>query len=79
MICRRGGAVAVTIAEPTPGFRGWRERWWGREAEQPFQDWQTAGLPAREKAYAERLAERRATVAREMAEAEAFASKEHGR
>src|SRR6185369_461133 len=25
---RRGEAVAVTIAEPITGFRGWRARWW---------------------------------------------------
>jgi hypothetical protein len=38
-ICRRGGAVAVTISEPITGFRGWRHRWWGRENEVPFPDW----------------------------------------
>lgn len=37
---RKGGAVAVTIAEEIPGFRGWRERWWKREDEIPFPDWQ---------------------------------------
>lgn len=35
-LCRQGGAVAVTIAEPIGGFRGWRERWWKREEEIPF-------------------------------------------
>lgn len=35
---RRGGAVAVTLNEPTPGFRGWRYRWWKYEDERPY-DW----------------------------------------
>lgn len=43
-IARRGGAVACTIPEAIPGFRGLRERWWPREAEQPFPDWKTAGV-----------------------------------
>lgn len=38
---RDGGAVACTIAEPIRGFRGWRYRWWPREAEIPFPDWRT--------------------------------------
>lgn len=38
-ICRRGGAVAVTLAEPVPGFRGLRRRWWDRTVEIPFPDW----------------------------------------
>lgn len=38
-ICRRGGAVAVTIPEPIPGFRGLRKRWWDRSIEVPFPDW----------------------------------------
>ena len=38
-ICRRGGAVAVTLPEPVPGFRGWRRRWWTRDVEVPFPDW----------------------------------------
>lgn len=46
VICRRGGAVACTIAEPVPGFRGLRARWWARPAETPFPDWQTAGIEA---------------------------------
>lgn len=41
---RRGGAVAVTITEPVPGFRGWRYRWWGREAEVAFPGWRTEGV-----------------------------------
>lgn len=43
---RRGGAVAVTIAEPIQGFRGWRYRWWRREAEVPFLAWRTTDVPA---------------------------------
>lgn len=38
-IGRQGGAVACTIAEPIPGFRGLRKRWWDRSIEQPFPDW----------------------------------------
>lgn len=41
-ICRRGGAVAVTIPETIPGFRGLRKRWWEREQEVPFPDWKEA-------------------------------------
>ena len=40
-ICRRGGAVACTIDEPIPGFRGLRKRWWRIEDERPFPDWRT--------------------------------------
>jgi hypothetical protein len=58
-ICRRGGAVAMTITEPVPGFRGWRQRWWEREVETPFPSWQTAELPEKERRRAERMAERR--------------------
>lgn len=43
-IVRRGGAVACTIAEPIPGFRGLKKRWWRREDELPFPDWKTAGV-----------------------------------
>ncbi len=39
-LVRRGGAEAVTIAEPIRGFRGFRYRWWEREQERPFPDWQ---------------------------------------
>ena len=38
-LIRAGNAVAVTINEPIPGFRGWRYRWWKREAERPFAEW----------------------------------------
>lgn len=37
---RGGGAVAVTVAEPIRGFRGWRYRWWDPAIEKPFPDWQ---------------------------------------
>lgn len=40
-ICRRGNAVACTIDEPIPGFRGLRRRWWDRSIEKPFPDWTT--------------------------------------
>jgi hypothetical protein len=40
-LVRRGDAVAVTILEPIPGFRGIRYRWWDRVDEYPFPDWQT--------------------------------------
>lgn len=43
-IGRRGGAVACTIDEVIPGFRGLRERWWAREAEVPFPEWKTWGV-----------------------------------
>ena len=38
-LMREGGAVAVTIATPIQGFRGWRYRWWPREEEMPFPEW----------------------------------------
>jgi hypothetical protein len=38
-IVRGGGAVAVTIREPIPGFRGLRMRWWARDEEYPFPNW----------------------------------------
>ena len=44
VICRRGGAIACTIDKPIPGFRGLEKRWWRREDERPFPDWQTAGI-----------------------------------
>src|SRR3990167_9316431 len=36
---RKSGAVAVTIPETIRGFRGWRYRWWDREAERPYPEW----------------------------------------
>ena len=40
-ICRKGGAVACTIDEPIPGFRGLRKRWWATNMERPFPEWKT--------------------------------------
>lgn len=40
-IVRRGGAVACTIPQPIPGFRGLRVRWWNRDDEQPFENWKS--------------------------------------
>lgn len=42
-LIRRGDAVAVTIPEPIPGFRGFRYRWWDREIEIAFPAWRTDG------------------------------------
>lgn len=44
VICRRGGAIACTIDKPIPGFRGLEKRWWSRDDEQPFANWQTEGI-----------------------------------
>jgi hypothetical protein len=38
-ICRRGNAVACTIDERVPGFRGLKTRWWDRAVEKPFPNW----------------------------------------
>ena len=38
-IIRAGEAVACTLPQPIPGFRGLRVRWWKREDEQPFEKW----------------------------------------
>ncbi len=38
-LLRKGGAVAVTIPDSCPGFRGFRYRWWDRNEEIPFPDW----------------------------------------
>lgn len=35
-LIREGGAVAVTIDQEIPGFRGFRYRWWDHEDERPF-------------------------------------------
>lgn len=40
VIVRKGGAVACTVPFAIPGFRGLRARWWMREVETPFPDWQ---------------------------------------
>lgn len=49
-LCRREGAVAVTVDEEIPGFRGWRQRWWKREDEVPFPNWKfhRVRMPTRE-------------------------------
>ena len=38
-VCRKGGAVAVTIPETIPGFRGLRKRLWERDQEITFMYW----------------------------------------
>lgn len=40
-IVRKGGAVACTIPQIIPGFRGLRVRWWDRKIEIDFPDWRT--------------------------------------
>lgn len=47
VICRKGDAVACTIDKPIPGFRGLEKRWWSREDERPFPEWQTEGVPVK--------------------------------
>jgi hypothetical protein len=42
IVRRRGGAVACTISEEIPGFRGLRKRWWDRDDEVPFPNWKDA-------------------------------------
>jgi len=45
-LVRRGGAVAVTLADGIRGFQGWRYRWWERSDEIPFPNWrQEDGVP----------------------------------
>jgi len=44
-ICRRGEAVACTLAYPVPGFRGLKRRWWDRSDELPFANWDTDKSP----------------------------------
>lgn len=39
-LIRAGGAVALTTPETVRGFQGWRYRWWERETELAFPDWQ---------------------------------------
>lgn len=38
-IGRCAGAVACTLEQPIPGFRGLRRRWWSRADERPFPEW----------------------------------------
>ena len=44
-IIRRGGAVACTISQKIPGFRGLRVRWWSREEEEVYSEWMTDNIP----------------------------------
>lgn len=46
-LVRAGGAVACTIAEVIPGFRGARSRWWDRAIEGSFPTWRTDGVAVR--------------------------------
>jgi hypothetical protein len=39
-LVRRGDAVAVTIPLGVRGFQGYRYRWWRREVEVPFPEWE---------------------------------------
>lgn len=55
-LCRKGGAVAVTIPQAIPGFRGWRTPWWKREDEVPFPRWRIEGVVAKTRAEQETLA-----------------------
>ena len=38
-LIREGGAVAVTIDQVIPGFRGFRYRWWDVKQERAFPEW----------------------------------------
>lgn len=40
-------AEAVTIDERIPSFRGWRYRWWQRQAEREFVEWAWEAVPPR--------------------------------
>lgn len=44
-ICREGRAVACTVNIEIPRFRGLRYRWWEREQEVPFPEWDYLGIP----------------------------------
>jgi len=44
VLCRKAGAVAVTIDREIPGFRGFRYRDWDIAEEKSFPDWKTAGV-----------------------------------
>jgi len=43
-LLRRGGAMAVTLPRAVRGFNGFRYRFWEREEEVPFPEWQTEGV-----------------------------------
>ena len=65
-LVRGGGAAICTVVDtagqpmPVSGFQGVRYRWWQYAYEAPFADWQTHGLPARERVHVERLVRLRA-------------------
>lgn len=40
-IFRMGGAVACTLTDPVPGFRGLKKRWWNRDDEIEFPNWRS--------------------------------------
>jgi hypothetical protein len=46
-LCRKAEAVAVTLAVPFKGFRGWMYRDWAREEERPFPEWAWKGVEAK--------------------------------
>jgi len=48
-LVRGGDAVACTIDEPCPGFRGYKYRTWPREAERPFPDWRKLARAPKER------------------------------
>lgn len=54
-LVRHGDAVAISIPEYIRGFQGWRYRWWDREQELPFPNWQDPDA-----ALFERIATKRA-------------------
>ncbi len=45
-LIRAGDAVAMTIPGPVRGFPGWKVRWWPRDTEVPFPEWQTENVAA---------------------------------
>lgn len=48
VVCREGDAIACTVpGMRIEGFRGYRKVWWPPSSERPFEDWRTAGIPAR--------------------------------
>ena len=60
VICRKGGAVAVTLPDLSgapariAGFQGWLERWWKHEDEVEFPEWRTLGVGVEPSAFSER-------------------------
>lgn len=43
-LVRHGGGTPLTLPHEVRGFQGWRYRWWEREAEIAFPDWQTENV-----------------------------------